>query len=78
MSVLELSAFTKAMLRWHKQEVRRLIALRNTPTAPPDLERQIFSAREEQDDFVNRLREKTGATEEQIRVETNRLDAPSA
>lgn len=53
----EISMFQSAHLRWLKQQVKNLKDLRYTRSAPNDLDRQIFAAREELDDYVNLLKE---------------------
>lgn len=53
----QLSTFQSAHLRWLKQQVNNLQDLRYTSKAPNDLDRQLFAAREELDDYVNQLRE---------------------
>lgn len=53
----QLSTFQSAHLRWLKQQVNNLQDLRYTRKAPNDLDRQLFAAREELDDYVKQLRE---------------------
>ena len=55
----QLTTFQSAHLRWLKQQVNNLQDLRYTRTAPQDLDRQLFAAREELDNYVEELR-KTG------------------
>ncbi len=52
-----LSMFQSAHLRWLKRQVDNLQDLRYTRHAPKDLDVQLFSAREELDNFVNELRQ---------------------
>ena len=63
MSVLDqeqLTTFQKQQLKWLKQQVSNLKSLRHTRDAPPDLERRLFEAREELDDYVEKLEEYYG------------------
>lgn len=55
----ELGAFQAAHLRWLKNQVNNLQDLRYTKSADylPDLDRQLFAAREELDNYVAQLRE---------------------
>ena len=55
----QLTTFQAAHLKWLKQQVNNLQDLRYTRTAPQDLDRQLFAAREELDNYVEELR-KTG------------------
>jgi hypothetical protein len=55
----KLTLFQKQHLKWLKQQVNNLQDLRYTRTAPQDLDRQLFAAREELDQYVRELR-KTG------------------
>lgn len=55
----QLTLFQKQHLKWLKQQVNNLQDLRYTRTAPQDLDRQLFAAREELDQYVRELR-KTG------------------
>lgn len=52
-----LGLFQAAHLRWLKNQVNNLQDLRYTSSAPNDLDRQLFAAREELDNYVNQLRE---------------------
>jgi len=52
----QLTLFQKQHLKWLKQQVNNLQDLRYTRTAPQDLDRQIFAAREELDQYVKELR----------------------
>tara|TARA_R110002020_G_scaffold475499_1_gene710642 strand:- start:84 stop:272 length:189 start_codon:yes stop_codon:yes gene_type:complete len=52
-----LSLFQSAHLRWLKRQVNNLQDLRYTRNAPNDLDRQLFAAREELDDYVKQLRQ---------------------
>lgn len=52
-----LSMFQSAHLRWLKRQVNNLQDLRYTRNAPNDLDRQLFAAREELDDYVKQLRQ---------------------
>lgn len=52
-----LSMFQSAHLRWLKRQVNNLQDLRYTRHAPNDLDRQLFAAREELDDYVKQLRQ---------------------
>jgi hypothetical protein len=53
----QLTMFQKQQLKWLKQQVNNLKSLRYTRDAPPNLERDLFAAREELDDYVARLKE---------------------
>jgi hypothetical protein len=55
----ELGTFQAAHLRWLKNQVNNLQDLRYTSSADylPDLDRQLFAAREELDNYVNQLRD---------------------
>jgi len=55
----QLTTFQAAHLRWLKQQVNNLQDLRYTQNAPPNLDRELFAAREELDNYVEELR-KTG------------------
>jgi hypothetical protein len=55
----QLTLFQASHLRWLKQQVNNLQDLRYTRNAPQDLDRQLFAAREELDNYVEELR-KTG------------------
>lgn len=53
----QLTTFQKQQLKWLKQQVNNLKSLRHTRDAPPNLERDLFAAREELDDYVAKLKE---------------------
>ncbi len=55
----ELGTFQAAHLRWLKSQVNNLQDLRYTSSADylSDLDRQLFAAREELDNYVGQLRE---------------------
>ena len=53
----ELGTFQAAHLRWLKNQVNNLQDLRYTSKAPNDLDRQLFAAREELDNYVGQLRD---------------------
>lgn len=46
-----------AHLRWLKHQVDKLQDLRYTRAAPNDLDRQLFAAREELNNYVKQLRQ---------------------
>jgi hypothetical protein len=52
----ELSMFQSAQLRWLKQQVSNLQDERWTQNARPNIQRELFSAREELENFVAELR----------------------
>lgn len=63
MSVLDeeqLTTFQKQQLKWLKQQVNNLKSLRHTRDAYSNLERDLFAAREELDDYVAKLKEAYG------------------
>jgi hypothetical protein len=55
----QLTLFQASHLRWLKQQVNNLQDLRYTRNAPNNLDRELFAAREELDNYVEELR-KTG------------------
>lgn len=57
----QLTPFQKQQLKWLKQQAAKLKSLRHTRDAPHDLERRLFEAREELDDYVAKLEEYYGA-----------------
>lgn len=56
----QLTTFQRQQLKWLKQQVSNLKSLRHTRDAPPNLERDLFAAREELDDYVAKLKEAYG------------------
>lgn len=52
----ELSMFQSAQLRWLKQQVSNLQDEQWTQNARPNIKRELFSAREELENFVAELR----------------------
>ncbi len=52
----ELSMFQSAQLRWLKQQVSNLQDEQWTQNARPNIQRELFSAREELENFVAELR----------------------
>jgi len=57
----QLTTFQKQQLKWLKQQVSNLKSLRHTRDAYPNLERDLFAAREELDDYVAKLKKAYGA-----------------
>lgn len=57
----QLPTFPKQQLKWLKQQVSNLKSLRYTKDAYPNLERDLFAAREELDDYVEKLEKAYGA-----------------
>lgn len=53
----QLTTFQAAQLRWLKQQVDNLQDERYRKDARPNIQRELFAAREELDNFVNALRE---------------------
>ena len=53
----ELSMFQQAQLRWLKQQVDALQEERYRRDARPNVQRELFAAREELDTYVKNLRE---------------------
>jgi hypothetical protein len=53
----QLTTFQAAHLKWLKQQVNNLQDLRYTRSAPTNLDRELFAAREELDNYVEALRE---------------------
>jgi hypothetical protein len=53
----QLSTFQAAQLKWLKQQVDNLQDERYRKDARPNIQRELFAAREELDNFVNALRE---------------------
>lgn len=53
----QLTTFQKQQLKWLKQQVSNLKSLRHTRDSYPNLERDLFAAREELDDYVAKLKE---------------------
>jgi len=52
----QLTTFQAAHLRWLKQQVNNLQDLQYTRDAPTNLDRELFAAREELDNYVEELR----------------------
>jgi hypothetical protein len=61
MNYEQLPMFPKQQLKWLKQQVSNLKSLRYTKDAYPNLERDLFAAREELDDYVEKLKKAYGA-----------------
>ena len=61
----KLTTFQKQQLKWLKQQVRNLQDEKNSRNARPNIERELFAAREELDDYVDKLKE-TGIDQYQI------------
>lgn len=53
----KLTTFQKQQLIWLKQQVRNLQDEKNSRNARPNIERELFAAREELDDYVGKLKE---------------------
>jgi hypothetical protein len=53
----QLSTFQAAQLKWLKQQVDNLQDERYRKDARPNIQRELFAAREELDNFVKALRE---------------------
>lgn len=53
----KLTTFQKQQLKWLKQQVRNLQDEKNSRNARPNIERELFAAREELDDYVGKLKE---------------------
>ena len=53
----ELSMFQQAQLRWFKRQVDALQEERYRRDARPNVQRELFAAREELDTYVKNLRE---------------------
>lgn len=52
----ELGIFQSAQLKWLKQQVDNLTDERYRKDARPNIQRELFAAREELDDYVKALR----------------------
>mgnify|MGYP003122289667 CR=1 FL=1 len=53
----QLTTFQAAQLRWLKQQVDNLADERYTRNARPNIQRELFAAREELDNYVQALRD---------------------
>lgn len=53
----ELGIFQSAQLKWLKQQVDNLTDERYRKDARPNIQRELFAAREELDDYVKALRD---------------------
>ena len=52
----QLSTFQAAQLKWLKQQVDNLQDEKGTKNSRPGIERELWAAREELNDYVNRLK----------------------
>ena len=52
----QLSTFQAAQLKWLKQQVDNLQDEKGAKNARPGIERELWAAREELNDYVNRLK----------------------
>lgn len=53
----DLTTFQRQQVKWLKQQVRNLEHEKNGRDPRPRIEQELFAAREELDDYINKLRE---------------------